>query len=57
MSLRSVPGRLLLHDHNLLHSAPPLAAGRKYVLRTDVLFERAAGGAMMEAARGRADEK
>ena len=38
------PGRLLLHDHNLLHSAPPLAAGRKYVLRTDVLFERAAGG-------------
>ena len=39
------PGRVLLHDHRLLHSAPPLTAGRKYVLRTDVLFERVGGGA------------
>ena len=33
-------GLALLHDHALLHSAPPLTQGRKYVLRTDVLYRR-----------------
>jgi hypothetical protein len=32
------PGLALLHDHNLLHAAPRLVSGTKYVLRTDVLY-------------------
>jgi len=32
-------GRVLLHEHSILHSAPPLTKGRKYVLRTDVLYK------------------
>ena len=34
-------GLVLLHDHRILHAATPLRAGRKYVLRTDVLYEPA----------------
>jgi hypothetical protein len=33
-------GSALVHDHRILHAAPRLVAGRKYVLRTDVLYER-----------------
>lgn len=32
------PGRLLLHEHRLLHGVPALKTGRKYVVRTDVMF-------------------
>jgi len=39
-AVEPAPGLALLHDHNLLHAAPALAAGRKYVLRTDVLYRQ-----------------
>lgn len=31
-------GMVLLHDHNIAHAANPLVAGRKYVLRSDILY-------------------
>ena len=40
LALEPAPGLALLHDHSLLHAAPALAAGRKYVLRTDVLYRQ-----------------
>ena len=33
-------GMVLLHDHNLYHEVPPLVAGVKHVIRTDVMYER-----------------
>jgi hypothetical protein len=33
------PGRVLMHEHELLHAANALESGRKYVLRTDVLYK------------------
>jgi predicted 2-oxoglutarate/Fe(II)-dependent dioxygenase YbiX len=33
-------GTVLLHDHALAHGVPPLVRGRKYVVRTDVMFRR-----------------
>lgn len=32
-------GAALVHDHRVPHAAPPLLRGRKYVLRTDVLYQ------------------
>jgi hypothetical protein len=34
-------GMGLLFHHPLLHRGDAVAAGRKYVLRTDVMYERA----------------
>ena len=39
-----VPGRVVLHEHRLLHGVPPLIGGRKYVVRTDVMFRPLAEG-------------
>ena len=33
-------GMALLHDHNLYHEVPELLEGVKYVIRTDVMYER-----------------
>jgi prolyl 4-hydroxylase len=35
------PGLALLFAHRLLHEGAPVTAGRKYVLRTDVMYEPA----------------
>ena len=32
------PGKALVFEHQLLHEGAPVLAGRKYVLRTDVLY-------------------
>lgn len=32
------PGKALLFPHHMLHRGAPVAAGRKYVLRTDVMY-------------------
>lgn len=42
MEVEPTTGLLLLHDHRILHAATPLIAGRKYVLRTDVMYAAAA---------------
>ena len=39
LAVAPLPGLALVHDHNLLHSAPTLVRGRKYVLRADVLYK------------------
>lgn len=36
-------GMMLLFDHKILHSGQPVTSGTKYVLRTDVMYERPAG--------------
>jgi hypothetical protein len=33
-------GRALLHDHQILHEVPPIEAGVKYVVRTDIMYAR-----------------
>ena len=33
-------GLVLMHAHRIRHVAPPLRSGRKYVMRTDVLYEQ-----------------
>lgn len=33
-------GRALLFDHRLMHQGAPVREGRKYVLRTDLMFAR-----------------
>lgn len=38
VGVEPAPGRVILHEHALLHGVPPLEAGRKYVVRTDVMF-------------------
>ena len=40
LAVAPAEGLVLLHDHQILHCVPPLVAGRKYVLRTDVLYAR-----------------
>jgi hypothetical protein len=32
------PGKALLFHHKIFHRGSPVAAGRKYVLRTDVMY-------------------
>lgn len=34
-------GRALVFQHRILHSATPVVAGAKYVLRTDILYRKA----------------
>ena len=34
------PGLVLIHDHQIMHEVPPLESGVKYVLRTDIMYER-----------------
>jgi predicted 2-oxoglutarate/Fe(II)-dependent dioxygenase YbiX len=31
-------GGMLIHDHSVLHSATPLISGRKYVIRSDIMY-------------------
>ena len=33
-------GLVLIHSHKILHEAAPLIRGRKYVIRTDIIFKR-----------------
>ena len=33
-------GMALVHDHLVRHGVPPLVAGVKHVIRTDVMYER-----------------
>ena len=40
LAVAPAEGLVLMHDHKILHEVPPLVAGRKYVLRTDVLYAR-----------------
>lgn len=39
LAVRPRMGRALLFVHRLLHEGAPVTAGRKYVLRTDVMYE------------------
>ena len=39
--VRPETGMVLLFDHPIRHQGAPVLRGRKYVLRTDVMFERA----------------
>jgi len=39
-SIRPGGGDLVVFSHDLWHAGQPVTAGRKYVLRTDVLYER-----------------
>lgn len=36
-------GRVLCFIHQLLHKGQPVTSGRKYVLRTDVMYRRQNG--------------
>ena len=38
IGLEPAPGRVMIHEHTLLHGVPPLGRGRKYVVRTHVMF-------------------
>jgi prolyl 4-hydroxylase len=40
LSIEPRRGMLLLFDHGLLHRGAPVLRGRKYVLRTDVMYRR-----------------
>lgn len=40
MPILPATGMVLLHDHMILHAATPMKRGRKYVLRTDVLYSK-----------------
>jgi prolyl 4-hydroxylase len=39
-SVRPAPGKALVFDHRRLHEGAAVCRGRKYVLRTDVLYRR-----------------
>lgn len=45
-------GMVLVMDHRILHGAEPLLTGTKYVLRTDVMYQRVSEGAGAAAALG-----
>lgn len=36
--IKPVAGRMLIFTHHMLHQGAPLVSGRKYVLRTDVMY-------------------
>jgi hypothetical protein len=38
LRVRPEPGKALVFEHALLHEGAPVTAGRKYVLRTDVMY-------------------
>jgi hypothetical protein len=40
LPIAPVVGMALLHDHDVLHAGTAVARGRKYVLRTDVLYRK-----------------
>lgn len=31
-------GLIMVQDHDILHEVPPLISGRKYVMRTDIMY-------------------
>lgn len=39
-SYEASKGDLIIFDHNLWHSGEPVIAGEKYILRSDILYER-----------------
>ena len=43
LSVRPQRGMALVFAHLQLHEGAPVAQGRKYVLRTDVMYSRQAG--------------
>lgn len=44
-------GTAVIFDHDLWHDGEPVRAGTKYVMRTDVIYARARGGAESELSR------
>jgi predicted 2-oxoglutarate/Fe(II)-dependent dioxygenase YbiX len=42
LSVRPIRGTALVFRHELLHAGTPVVAGRKYVLRTDVMYRLSA---------------
>jgi hypothetical protein len=40
-AIRPSPGKALVFDHRRLHEGAAVRQGRKYVLRTDVMYRRA----------------
>jgi len=43
LTIEPQKGRLLLFDHSLRHQGAPVTGGRKYVLRTDVMYRHENG--------------
>lgn len=39
LRIKPEPGKALVFRHDLLHEGAPVATGRKYVLRTDVMYQ------------------
>ena len=42
-SIRPCPGLVLLFDHDVLHEGSPVKQGRKYAIRSDIMYSRPAG--------------
>ena len=40
VEVQPTAGAAFIFDHKLLHSSTPCASGRKYVMRSDVIYER-----------------
>ena len=40
--IRPYPGLVLLFDHDILHEGSPVSSGRKYVIRSDIMYVRPA---------------
>ena len=39
-SLRPAPGKVLVFAHDILHEGAPVLKGRKYIIRSDIMYKR-----------------